>query len=94
MSILSNIGKDSVKEVGVAVVQPLTEALHDATDAVGKTAEGVEKTMLEALQTGAAAIADGVGMLLQLGRRMDGATLTVEVKATVRVDLAKEIPAE
>lgn len=85
---------NAVREAGTGIVQPVIGALDRTTAAVGEDLKGAEETVKAVTQDALSAIAAGIGQLLQLGRQIDGATVTVDVtaKVTARIDLAKEIP--
>lgn len=90
MSILGGIAKDA----GATAAQTIADALPGVESTVKETAAGLESTAQEISTNLLAALADGIGQLLNLGRALDGATVTSNITITTTIKLAPEVPKE
>ena len=79
----------------------LAAAIPAFENTITQTAQGLEGTAQAAVSSvqstaaqAIAAFADGVTQLLNLGRAVDGATVTTNITITTTVKLAQETPAQ
>lgn len=89
---------DQIGEKAAATVAAAIPALESTITQTAQGLEGTAQAAVSSVQSTAAqaiaAFADGVTQLLNLGRAVDGATVTTNITITTTVKLAPESPAQ